>query len=43
LGTKTQNRTDYPKVTRMIDCFRKQFPNLKVIYARENGKEQGRK
>jgi len=41
--TKKQNRMDFPKIAKVIDAFRKQFPDLKVLYVSENKKELGKK
>jgi len=41
--SKNKNRTDFPKAAKIIDAFRKKFPDLKVIYVCENQKELGRK
>lgn len=40
---KNQNRKDFPQVAKMIDAFRNKFPDLKVLYVCENGKEVGRR
>lgn len=40
---KTQNQTDFPKCAKIIKEFREYFPDLKVIYVKENKKEKGRK
>ncbi len=40
---KTKNQIDFPICAKVIAAFKKSFPELKVLYVRENGKEQGKK
>ena len=41
--TAASNRQSMPTITLFVDEYRKSFPDLKVTYASENGKELGRK
>ncbi len=38
----TQNKINFPECAKVITAFKKQFPDLKVFYVRENGKEIGK-
>lgn len=38
-----ENRIRMPTITRLIDSFRKEFPDVRVTYASENGIVKGTK
>jgi len=41
--SKEENRTSMPTITKIIDSFRKEFPDVRVTYASENGIVKGSK
>ena len=38
-----ENRISMPTITRLVDSFRKEFPDVRVTYASENGIVKGTK
>ncbi len=38
-----ENRISMPTITRLVDSFRKEFPEVRVTYASENGIVKGSK
>jgi len=38
-----ENRISMPTITRLVDSFRKEFPEVRVTYASENGIVKGTK
>ena len=38
-----ENRIRMPTITRLVDSFRKEFPDVRVTYASENGIVKGSK
>ena len=38
-----ENRIRMPTITRLVDSFRKEFPEVRVTYANENGIVKGTK
>ena len=38
-----ENRIRMPTITRLVDSFRKEFPDVRVTYASENGIVKGTK
>jgi hypothetical protein len=41
--SKEENRISMPTITRLVDSFRKEFPDVRVTYASENGIVKGSK
>ena len=41
MSSAEENRRRMPTITRLIDSFRKEFPDVRVTYASENGITRG--
>lgn len=41
--SREQNRADFPKATEMFDEIRATYPDARVLWASENGREIGRR
>ena len=40
---KSDNRSNYPELARLVDLCRECGMNVKVVYINDNGKEYGKK
>ena len=43
MNSAEENRIRMPTITRLVDSFRKEFPDVRVTYASENGIVKGSK
>jgi len=43
MSSAEENRIRMPTITRLVDSFRKEFPDVRVTYASENGIVKGSK
>ena len=43
MSSAEENRIRMPTITRLVDSFRKEFPEVRVTYASENGIVKGSK